>query len=62
MAKVRADFAGNVPMIVDDQSDAGLLEHGKNLFGQAAHFVGGGALGAELNQIRAAIAELPGDG
>ena len=61
MAKISADFAGDVPMIVYDQSDPGPMEHGQDLFGQAAHFIGGGAFGAELNQIRAAITQLPGD-
>ena len=61
MAKISADFAGDVPMIVYDQADAGLMEHGQDFFGQAAHFIGGCAFGAELNQIRAAIAQLPGD-
>ena len=56
MAKIRADFACDVPVIVYDQPDAGLLEHGKDLFRQAAHGIGGCAFGAELNQIRTAIA------
>jgi hypothetical protein len=62
MAKISADFAGDVPMIVYDQSHAGPMEHGQDFFGKAAHFISGCALGAELNQIRAAIAQLPGDG
>jgi hypothetical protein len=61
MAKVGTDFTGNVPMIVDDQTDAGPMEYGKDLFGQAAYFIGGCAFGAELNQIRAAIAQLLSD-
>jgi hypothetical protein len=61
MAKISADFAGDVPMIVYDQADAGPMEHGQDLFGQAAHLIGGGAFGAELNQIRPAIAQLPRD-
>jgi hypothetical protein len=62
MAIISADFAGDVPMIIDDQSDAGPVEHGQNFVGQAANFIGGCAFGAELNQIRAAITQLPGDG
>ena len=49
MAQFSADFARDIPMIVYDQTDASLTENGKDLFSQAAHFIGGGPLGAELN-------------
>ena len=62
MAKVSADFAGDVPMIVYNQTNIGPMKHRQDFFGQAAHFIGSCAFGAKLNQIRAAVAQLPGDG
>lgn len=58
MAEFRADLLGDVQMVVDDQADVGALENGLNLFGEAEDFVRRRILGAQLNQIRAAIAEL----
>ena len=49
MAKVSADFAGDVPVIVYDQADTGAMEHGQDFFGQAAYLVGRCAFGAELD-------------
>ena len=45
-------------MIVDDQADVGAVRDGQNGLGHAADFVGRGFFGAELDQIRAAVAEL----
>jgi hypothetical protein len=58
VAKFRAGFAGDVRMVVDDQPDVRAPGYGQNLFGHPADFVGRGFFGAELDQIRAAVAEL----
>jgi hypothetical protein len=58
MAKFRIEVVGDVRVIIDDQPDVRESRDGQNLFGQPADFVRRGCFGAELDQIRAAVAEL----
>jgi hypothetical protein len=58
VAVFRADFKGDVRVVIDDQSDAGAAGDGQDGFGHAADLIGGGILGAELDQVRAAVAKL----
>src|ERR1019366_8053448 len=58
MADVRADFARDVQMVVDDEADVRAAGDGQNLFRQATNFIGRKILGAELDQIAAAVAKL----
>jgi hypothetical protein len=58
MAKLRAQLTRQSEVIVDDQADLRTARDRQNRFRQAAHFVERGLLGAELDQIRAAFAEL----
>ena len=58
MAEFRAGFAGDVRMVVDDQADVRAAGDGQNRLGHAADFVGRGFFGAELDQVRAAVAQL----
>src|SRR5580658_4696780 len=48
-------------MIVDDQADAGLANDRLDGGGEAANFSGVTVFGAELDKVRAAVAELAGD-
>ena len=58
MAKVRIQFSRNIQIIVDDQSDIRTPSNGQNRFGHRTNFIGRGFFGAELDQIRTAVAEL----
>ena len=58
MAKFGADITGDFQMIVDNQANVGVVRYGQNRFGHAADFVGRRFFGAELDQIRAAVAKL----
>jgi hypothetical protein len=58
VAKFRAGFARNVQMVVDDQPDVRAPRDGQNRLGHPADFVRRGFFGAELDQIRAAVAKL----
>ena len=58
MTKIRADFAGDVHVIVDDQSNVCMAYDGQNRFCHRTNFIGRGFFGAELDQIRAAVAKL----
>ncbi len=58
MAEFRAGFAGDVRMVVDDQPDIRAPRDGQNRFGHAADFVRRRFFSAELDQVRAAVAEL----
>ncbi len=58
MAEFRADFAGDVQMIVDDQADIGAAGDRQNFFRQPPDFVRRRIFGAELDQVAAAVAEL----
>ena len=61
MAQIRAHLAGHVPIIINDKADAGALQHGNDFVGETANFVSAFVLGAELNEIGAAVAKLAGD-
>ena len=61
MAKLRTQVAGDFQMIVDDQTDVGRACHGQNLFRHAPDFLNRRMLGAELDQVRAAVTELVRD-
>ena len=58
MTKIRTDFARNIQIIVDDQSDVRAACDGQNRFRHCTDFIGRGFFGAELDQIGAAVAEL----
>ncbi len=58
MAKFRAGVARDVQMVVDNQSDVCAARDGQNLFNHLPDFVRRGFFGAELDQIRAAVAKL----
>ena len=58
MTKFSAGFARDVRMVVDDQSDVRATRDGQNRLGHVADFIRCGFFGAELDQIRAAIAKL----
>src|ERR1035441_1321030 len=45
-------------MVVDDEADVRAAGDGQNLFRQATNFIGRKILGAELDQIAAAVAKL----
>ena len=62
VAVVRADFGGDFGEIIDDQADAGGAGDGQDGFGHPADFVRGRILGAELDEVGAALAEGIGDG
>ena len=61
MTDRRADGARDGEMIVDDQADARAARHRENALGHPLHLGRRRLLGAELDQVRAAIAELPRD-
>jgi hypothetical protein len=61
MAEFGAEFLGQRGVVIDHQADAGSPRYRENGFGQAADFVEGGVFGAELDEVSAAVAELPGD-
>src|SRR5580700_10376876 len=48
-------------MVIDYKADPGVRQNRRNRCGHAANFVGGGVLGAQLNQVRSAVAKLAGD-
>ena len=58
VAELRAEFLRQRQMIVDHQTDAGPAGDGQNRFSQAAHLFERRLLGAQLNQVRPAIAKL----
>ena len=58
VAKFHAEIVGNVHMIVDDQSNVRAARDGQDRLGHATDFIGRGCFGAELDQIRTAVAEL----
>jgi hypothetical protein len=58
MTKLGTDLAGDVEVVIDHQGDAGPASYGQNFFGQPQHLVAGGMLGAELEEIAAAITKL----
>ena len=60
VAKFRAGFSRDVQMVVDDQADFCPASDGQNRLRHPADFVGRGFFGAELDQIRAAVAKLLG--
>ena len=62
MAELCAQFLRQGRVIVNHQSDASPLRHGQNRFRQPAHLVERRLLGAQLNQVCAAITKLLGDG
>jgi hypothetical protein len=61
MTNLRANLAGDVEMIVDDQRYARAMGDGVDGFRQTPDFVGRRRLGAQLNEIRAAVAQLAGE-
>ena len=61
MAELRADFRRNREIIVDDQANARAPRDRQDGFGHPAHFLGRGIFGAELDQVRAAVAKLLGN-
>ena len=58
VAKLRPEFTGDFQMVVDDERHSGGASNGQNFFGEPPHFVGRRVLGAQLNNVRAAVAEL----
>ena len=58
MTEFRAGFVRDVQMVVDDQPDVRAACDGQNRLGHPADFVRRGFFGAELDQVRAAVAEL----
>ncbi len=58
MTKFRAGFARHLRMIIDHQAHVRAPGDGQDFFHHAADFVGRRFFGAELDQIRAALAEL----
>ena len=60
VAEFRANFARDFQMVVDNQADVGTARDGQDCRGHAADIVGRGFLGAELDQVRAAVAQLLG--
>jgi hypothetical protein len=58
VANIRADFAGDFQMVVDDEADVGAFGHGQDFFGHAANFIRRRIFGAELDQIAATFAEF----
>ena len=58
MADIRAHFARDVQMIIDDEADARAFGDRKNLLRQPPDFVRGRMFGAQLDEITAALAEL----
>ena len=60
MAKFRASLSRDVQMVVDDQADVCAPGDGQNRLRHSADFVRRGFFGAELDQIRAAVAKLLG--
>ena len=57
--RLRADFRSDFRMIVDDEPDVGGRSDWQKFFCERADFIGRGIFGAQLNQVRAAFAELP---
>ncbi len=53
-----AEFRGKLVVVIDNQTDTRLLRHGQNRFGHAPDFREGFVLGAQLDEVRAAIAKL----
>ena len=58
VAKFRASLSRNVQMVVDGQADFCPPSNGQNGLRHPADFVRRGFFGAELDQIRAAVAKL----
>jgi hypothetical protein len=59
VAKVGADFGGDIEVVVDDEADIVIAEDGEDFFGGGLDFVAGPIFSAELNEIRTAFAKLP---
>ena len=55
---VHANLLRDLQMIVDDETDIGALDDRQNLFRHATDFIRRGILGAQLDQIAAAVTEL----
>jgi hypothetical protein len=62
VTELRAEFLRQGWMVVDHQTDTGPTSNGQNRFSQATHLFERQLLGAQLNQIRPAIAKLSRDG
>src|SRR5664280_1554928 len=60
VAKFRAGLSRDIQMVVDDQADFCPPSNGQNGLRHPADFVRRGLFGAELDQIRAAVAKLLG--
>ena len=58
MTNLRTDFARDFQMVIDDQPHARPLRDGMNRLRHAPHFVARRILGAKLDEVRAAIAQL----
>jgi hypothetical protein len=58
MAEIRAQFHSDGRVVVDHQADAGPLRYGQDGPSHAANLFERRFLGAQLNQIRPAIAKL----
>ena len=58
VTELSAEFLRQGRMIVDHQSDTGPTGDGQDRFCQAAHLSEGRLLGAQLNQVRPAVAKL----
>jgi hypothetical protein len=54
------ETSGNSKVIVDDEVDARPVRNRGNRVRHALNVIGSGILGAELEDVRSAIAELPG--
>ena len=61
VAKFRAEVARDFQMVVDDEADVRAARDGQDFFRHGADFIRRGFLGAKLDQIAAAVAELLGD-
>jgi len=61
MAEFRAEVAGDIRVVVDDQADAGGAGDGQDGFGEPANFGRGGVFGAQLDEVGPALAQLAGD-
>ena len=58
MAKIRTDVTRDIRIIVNDEADIRPSGDGQDFFCHCTDFIGQRIFGAELDQIRAAVAEL----
>ena len=58
MTNLRANFARDVQMVIDDKPHARPLRDGPDRLCQSPHLVARRILGAQLDKVRAAIAKL----